>query len=1004
MKKVLIALGVLIGLILLVAVLVPVLFKDKIKAQVDQALAESLTADVYYDADNFSLSLLRHFPNVTVGLEHFGVVGRDPFAGDTLAAVDRFEVVVNLLSVFGDQIKVNSVMLERPRLLAEVLSDGRASWDIVAADSTVVADTTGGEATFAVQIDEWRIDDGEVIYLDNQSKMYLHLLGLDHRGSGDLTQDVFDVETSTQIDFMSFEFDTVKYLDGQRLRADVSMNINLPESKYTFRDNTVRLNEFAFGFDGFVALPDTNTVRMDVTYQARETEFRNVLSLVPGVYTESFDDLQTSGTLAFDGYAKGTYDLLTGALPAFGLNLNVRDGRVKYPDLPTPLEGIQVDLAVEKPQGDLEGLAVNLKQFVMQLGENPVEARAKTKGLAVMEVDAMAKARVDLAQMTEVFPLEGITLRGRFDLDADVKGTYSDSLKQMPTVEAAMGLSDGYVKSADVPAPLENMAMQATVTNQTGALSDTKVRVPQFDFTLDDKPFRAKAYLENPDDLYYEVDAEGTVNLRTIDEMFDLAELAEMPGLEIAGIITADLETSGRMSDVEAERYGQLPARGTVEVRDFRYRSPDLPQGVTIDRTALTFNPDRIQVDEYIGTVGSSTINLTGSVQNHIGYLFGENQTLRGRMDLRSPRFDVNEWLTGDTTATTADTAALEPVEIPRDIDFVLTTAIAEVIYDDMQLDDVRGRVVVRDGVVSMEGLTFQTLGGTIGMAGSYDPRDLARPTFDFDLDISEVSIPRSYATFNAVQALAPVAEKMQGNFSTKFKLGGVLDRQMSPVLSSLNGGGLIRIADAAVQNLNLLGKMNSLTKLNAPTAFNLKNVAIQAAVRDGGVVFDPFDVNLGDTKLTLGGSQGFTGQIDYVADLDVPAGQVGQAVTSTLSSLIGQSVSAPERLTMAFGVGGTYTDPKVRLLSAGPAGGGGVKATVQNKVDDLKQEVEQRAREEADRLKKEAEQRAREEAARAKAEAEQRAREEADRLKQEAERRAKEEADRLKKRFGIPR
>ena len=63
MKKVLIGFGIIIILVLAAAVIVPVLFKDDIKAAIDKEVASSVNADVIFDVDDFGLTLFKNFPN-----------------------------------------------------------------------------------------------------------------------------------------------------------------------------------------------------------------------------------------------------------------------------------------------------------------------------------------------------------------------------------------------------------------------------------------------------------------------------------------------------------------------------------------------------------------------------------------------------------------------------------------------------------------------------------------------------------------------------------------------------------------------------------------------------------------------------------------------------------------------------------------------------------------------------------------------------------------------------
>src|SRR5690606_2712876 len=137
MKKVIVIVLAIFVLILAAAVLVPVIFKDEIKAKVDQELANAVNAQVNFDADNFSVSLFRKFPNITASLKDFSVVGNAPFAGDTLAAAESFQITLNIWSVlFGDQMKISAIETEKPNIMIKVLEDGTANYDVAIEDTT----------------------------------------------------------------------------------------------------------------------------------------------------------------------------------------------------------------------------------------------------------------------------------------------------------------------------------------------------------------------------------------------------------------------------------------------------------------------------------------------------------------------------------------------------------------------------------------------------------------------------------------------------------------------------------------------------------------------------------------------------------------------------------------------------------------------------------------------------------------------------------------------------
>ena len=242
-------------------------------------------------------------------------------------------------------------------------------------------------------------------------KTFLKLENLNHSGSGNFNQDEFKLSTSSQVANLVLNYEGTEYMANKSIDADVDLNMDLPNAKYTFLDNKIKINDFSFGFDGFVQMPDESIV-MDITYKAKENEFKNILSLIPGVFTQDFEKIKTDGKLAFDGYVKGKYE--GEQLPAFGVNLVVSDAMFQYPDLPTAVSNIQMDMHVNNEDGIIDHTVIDLKKFHMDLGKNPVDARALVKNLSNSQIDAEAKAKLNLHDLIQMFPMPGLELKGNF--------------------------------------------------------------------------------------------------------------------------------------------------------------------------------------------------------------------------------------------------------------------------------------------------------------------------------------------------------------------------------------------------------------------------------------------------------------------------------------------------------------------------------------------------------------------------------------------------------------
>jgi hypothetical protein len=928
MRKILIGFVVFLVVLMAAAVAAPFLFKDKLRALADKQIAQRVRAQVQYNPADIDVSVLHSFPDLTLDIKNLRVIGLDSFSRDTLAFLPAMRVGLDIMTVIkGQEIKINIVELERPNLSLRRLKSGRANWDVMISDSAAAAK---GQDTSQVSlaIKGWKLTDAHLRYEDLTLPFRMEARGVNHSGSGDFASNVFDMSSKTTAADLDMSYNNVAYVTDKQLDADVTMNMDLNKNLYTFKDNKIKLNEFPFSFAGAIGLPNATDITYDITFKALETDFKTLLSLVPGVFTEKFKNIETSGKVAFDGYYKGTQNALH--MPGYGVNLVVSNGQFKYPDLPQAAKNINLKMQVDNPSGYTNNVKVNIPQFHLDLGPNPVDGNIAINGLEPMNVDGRVKANVNLAEALKVYPVKDLAMRGQFFVDGTARGVYSKT--QMPVVNAAIRLTNGFVKSAKFPAPIENINLNGTVVNTTGKVNDTQINLPQFRMVLEGEPLEGRLSAHNIDKPVFDTNVRGTVDLTKITKIFPLE------GMTVTGRVAGDIAAKGNMADVEAGRYQNVVASGTVKANNVTYKSKDLPQGVKISSGTATFNNNQIALQSVNGTAGSSDFAASGTVSNYLGYLFTPGQSLKGNLTVNSRNFNVNEWMVDEVSAKPTAKGAAAPakadgvLQIPKYFDLVLNSHVDNVTYDNLKLTNAQGSVAVRDQTAVLKNMTFNTLGASFGTTGSYSSKDLAHPKFDFGLNIKDLNFQKAFTAFNTIKTLVPLASQVEGVFGTNFSVSGEMGPDMMPNLATLSGKGLFDIVKAAVNQSEVMTKIASLTTLPELKTILVVDKKIQANIVNGNLVVQPFDLTVGDVKMTLGGSNSLTGALAYVTALNVPTGKLGSAFSSKLTQLTGvKDIQGTDRVTLGLNIGGTVKAPSVKLTSGSVKDQG--KAIVTNVV-----------------------------------------------------------------------
>ncbi len=418
--------GISLLVIIILLIAAPFIFKDKIVAIVKEQANNNLNAKV--DFGEFDLTLFSSFPDFRFKINNVSVIGINEFKDDTLAFITQLSTDINLKSVIsGGPYGVNAIVIDKARILGKVLKDGKANWDIAKAstDTTAAATPADTSATkFSVKLKEFKIKEAYIVYDDQQGGMYAKLDNFNYELNGDFTQDNFVLNNLLDIAKTTFKMGGVAYLNEVHTHLKADLDMDMPKMKFTFKENEFSLNDLTLGFDGFVEMPDTN-IKMDLKFKANQTEFKSILSLIPSVYSKDFASVKTAGKLMLDGYAKGTYN--AAQMPAFGVNLDIKDAMFKYPSLPKSVNNINIDVKVLNPTGVLDATTIDVNKFHMELAGNPIDITAHVKTpISDPGLQAELKGVIDLASVKDFIPLEKTdALSGMIKSDISIAGHMS---------------------------------------------------------------------------------------------------------------------------------------------------------------------------------------------------------------------------------------------------------------------------------------------------------------------------------------------------------------------------------------------------------------------------------------------------------------------------------------------------------------------------------------------------------------------------------------------------
>ena len=779
MKKALKIAGITVGVILILLLVLPFAFQGKIEKIVKQEGNKMLNAQ--FDFSALNISLLRNFPSASVTLEDFYLKGTGAFENDTLIQAGELTAAVNLFSLFGDSgYDISRIIIEDTKVKAIVLEDGKPNWDVMkaSAEEDTVQETSAESSPFRIKLKRLSVKDLSVSYDDRQAGMYAAIENLKATCSGDFGSERTLVDLELKTPALTYRTGGVPFLNRAALEADMNVDADLVNNKFTLQDNSISLNAIKLNIDGWAAM-QKDGVGMDIKLNTNEVGFKELLSLIPAIYAKDFQDLKTDGKASLTAFAKGT--LTQEQMPQFEVALNVENAMFRYPSLPAGVDGINISATVKNPGGNIDA---------------------------------------------------------------------------------------------------------------------TEVTINPFDFTLAGNPFSLKAIVKTPtSDPDLQATAKGTLDLGKIKDVYPLEDMS------FNGTIQADMNLAGKLSYIEKEQYDKMKAEGSIRLNGMRLNMKDLPT-VDIQRSTFSFSPRYLQLSETTVNIGNNDVTLDSRFENYLGYAL-KGSTLKGNLNISSNHLNLNDFMSTDTTAvqaqatadTTATTSSTGAIRIPENLDFNMQANLKEVLFDKMKLENVNGTLLVKNGTIDMQNLSFNTMGGSITANGAYSAPKASQPHLNAGFDMKNIGFAQAYQELGLVQQLAPIFKGLKGNFSGNLQIDTPLDENMSPVMQKVQGSGNLSTKDLSLSGVKFIDQVADIVKKPSMKEIEVKDLNLGFEIKDGRVNTQPFDLKLGDYTMNLSGSTGLDQTIDYTGKITLPSGGIGSALG-----------------TVDMTIGGTFTSPKVGI------------------------------------------------------------------------------------------
>lgn len=658
----------------------------------------------------------------------------------------------------------------------------------------------------------------------------------------------------------------------------------------------------------------------------------------------------------------------------------------------------------------------DLDSMIFRLSDNSVSVNdliLKLAGTVIMPEDDIEtdltfradetsfKSLISLIPAFYMKDFQDLRADGTFSLSGSAKGIYSSADSTMPDISLDLNVKDGLISYPALQEQIRRINVESAIFVDGKDMDKTRVDVSGFHFELAGNPFDLRFYLRTPiSDPDIDGSARGKIDLTA------LSKAVPMDSMELSGVVDIAVDMAGRMSMIENSQYDRFKASGNINMKDMMISMTGYP-GINIMEADLKITPAFAELSKADIKVGAgSDFSIGGRLENYIPYVL-KDETIRGNLSLYSQQINLTEIMEGMASDTAEeDTSALTVIKVPGNIDFDFNARVGKFSYNNINVNNVSGHIIVKDGLLTLKDTGMDLLGGKVSFNADYDTRDTLNPSVRASLSVLDLAIKDAFETFNTLKVLAPTAKGVDGKFAFTLNFSSLLRNDFMPLIPSISGDGKMRSSEVTLLESAVFNSMKEVLKIGKNYTNTFKDLNLSFRVKEGRLFVSPFNTRVGNIKMNISGDQGIDQTVNWVIRTEIPRADLGNAANSLIESLSSQAsafgvkISPADVIKVNLNVTGTFLKPLVKPFF-GESGTESksadikekavetVKETVEEKVDDAREKVKSEAEIQGDRLVQEAEEQGRklrDEAAAAAEKIRQEARTRAEKLVREAE------------------
>ena len=925
MKKTLkilgITIGSLLGLIIIVAsIAIWIVFTpERLTPIANKYLGKMLSCE--YQLNSAELTFFSTFPYFCVDINEFALYNsKTSSSSDTLLSVPKVRASIDLMSL----VKENEIIVDEAFLMdgyANLYTDslGKTNYDVIAlASSDEESDTTSSFSLPNLDIKSFYIKNLSIDYCDRSAGIEASLEKLNLKVFADLSsvggKGVLEFNTFVKSAILSGE----EYLNNQELSFRLPLNLQLQDNLLlTLEDANITLDDFLIGITG-TALQEGDGYVLDMKLVMDRWNIDSLMTIVPKPIIAMIDGMSASGKLSMDAMVKGKYD--SNLFPKILANISLENVTYSNAELPYDFEKIYCEAMASIDLSKDSISSLKLERLNAKMDDSYFSISGDVDDLMGEMISSLTlNGSVDIVNVLPFLSdslnvvAEGILspkMKIKFDKNQLDKGDYFGmdikgdlGLKNLDLIyddtlfvrSPKMDVSLFTIKNTKkINAIASSHELDFTYGSGIAAqMKDPYIKIVSSDVLDTTKHLVADINFNFSNITAYYNDMELALSkpygLASVDKFGDKMDLKLLYGnkkLYLKDANSIDLNTDklelGLSANYDSSKdkfLAKWSPSVDVDFNNALLKYNGIKSDISIPSIKFSVDKDSVIIEKGDVLMADSDFSLSGKVYNIEQYL-DKKDLLIANLDFTSNYTDVEKLLAafsgmgseGEIEEEEEKTNLEDnPFMVPLGVNIALNTKIKKAIFNNNDIENIKGKITVNDGKLILEQVGFTSDAAKMQLTAMYRSPRKNHLFIGMDFHLMDIKIDKLIDMVPDIDTLVPMLKSFQGEAEFHVAAETYLKSNYDMKISTLRGAAALEGANLVVLDSDTFNQISKLLMFEKKSKNVIDSLSVEMTVFKDEVDLYPFLISMDKYQAIISGRHNLDMSFNYHIDCALP-------------------------------------------------------------------------------------------------------------------------------------